>query len=349
VSAQEGWALPQEESALALERKVMASAQEESASAQEWTSAQETSALALEDWVPVSLEVRSNRCVCLGGVDPPNYTACPQLYWAWLKNRDLAVTISGTPDRVCWKFRQEYPATASEAFRMSGEDPFIPLDRVARARKAQIAGYGPLILGVDPARGGKDKTGLIDRQGRRLGGHVKECIDSDDLMHIVGVVVRKIDELRPKGLKKVVIDVTGLGAGIYDRLREQGYGSLVEGVNFGSKALELHRYVNRRAEMWDRKREWYDDPAGVEVPDDDLFQRDECSVVRGNGATKFDSAGRLLLESKDHIRSRVGFSPDLGDAAALTFAIDFNNVIDESEERYRPSRPGRGSNAWLGS
>jgi hypothetical protein len=51
--------------------------------------------------------------------------------------------------------------------------------------------------------------------------------------------------------------VTGLGAGIYDRLQEQGFGSLVEGVNFGAKALEPDRYANRRAEMWDRKRAWY--------------------------------------------------------------------------------------------
>ena len=74
-------------------------------------------------------------------------------------------------------------------------------------------------------------------------------------MHIAGIVVRKINELRPRGLKKVVIDVTGLGAGIYDRLQEQGYGSLVEGVNFGAKALESDLYANRRAEMWDRKRQ----------------------------------------------------------------------------------------------
>jgi hypothetical protein len=124
-----------------------------------------------------------------------------QLYWAWLKNRDLAVTIGGPPDRICWKFRQEYPATASEAFQMSGEESFIPVDRVAKARRGQVSSFGALILGVDPARGGKDKTGLIDRQGRRLGANCKERIDSDDLMHIVGVIVRKINELRPKGLK----------------------------------------------------------------------------------------------------------------------------------------------------
>jgi hypothetical protein len=53
---------------------------------------------------------------------------------------------------------------------------------------------------------------------------------------------------------------------------------------------------NRRAVMWDRKRQWYVDPAGVQVPYDDLFQRDERSVMVAKGATKFDSSGRLLLE-----------------------------------------------------
>ena len=82
----------------------------------------------------------------------------------------------------------------------------------------------------------------------------------------------------------------------------------------------------------------------MQVPDDDLFQRDECSIMVGKGATKFDSSGRLVLESKDHIRERVGFSPDLGDAAALTFAIDFNAAVEGTEERYRPYR---GSQSWM--
>jgi hypothetical protein len=32
--------------------------------------------------------------------------------------------------------------------------------------------------------------------------------------------------------------------------------------------------------------------------------------------TRFDSSGRLILEAKEHIKERLTFSPDLGDAAA---------------------------------
>jgi len=246
-----------------------------------------------------------------------------QTYWAWRKNREMAVLAGGNPDEPCWMFRQEYPATADEAFQTSGADAFISSAAVIAARKNRtVQGYGPVILGVDPARGGGDKTGLIDRQGRRLGGNICKRIDHNDLMAVAGEVQRIAKQINAA---KVVIDTTGLGAGLYDRLREI-MGDVIEGVNFGAKAYETKAYANRRAEMWDLMRQWFDDPAGVQVPDSDDFQGDVCSIIRGAGATRFNSSGQLLLEPKDHVKERLSFSPDLGDAAALTFAIDMSTA-----------------------
>jgi hypothetical protein len=249
----------------------------------------------------------------------------PQTRWAFLKNAELVPAAGGTIEEPCWQFRQEYPANADEAFQTSGAEAFIPPVAVLKARKATVAGYGPIVLGVDPARGGGDKTGIIDRQGRRLGGNICKRIDASDLMAVAGEIVKEAQRLTPLGLQKIVIDTTGLGAGLYDRLKEQ-LGALVEGVNFGARALDTRHYANRRAEMWDLMRQWLDDPAGVQVPDTDDMQGDLCAIIRGQGATRFNSSGQLILEDKDHIRSRVSFSPDLGDAAALTFAIDFSSL-----------------------
>lgn len=252
-----------------------------------------------------------------------------QVYWAWLKNRDLAVVAGGSAEEPCWQFKQEYPSNADEAFQTSGAHAFIAPERVMKARRNQVQGYGPLILGVDPARGGGDKTGLIDRQGRRLGAHICKRIDHDDLMALAGEVQQEIKRLKPLGLRKVVIDVTGLGSGLYDRLKELEGADLIEGVNFGSRAYDPAKYANRRAEMWDDLRQWFEDEAGVQVPDLDDLQGDLCAPVRGKGATHFNSSGQLVLESKDHIKERLSFSPDLGDAAAVTFAADFNtNSVD---------------------
>lgn len=265
-----------------------------------------------------------------------------QTYWAFLKNRELSVIAGGGPDEINWKFQQEYPANADEAFQTSGAEAFIPPAVVLKARKTKVTGYGPMIIGVDPARGGGDKTGIIDRQGRRLGGNICKRIDHNDLMAVAGEVQRAVKSLQPA---KVVVDTTGLGAGLYDRLREL-LGDRVEGVNFGARAYDSDAYANRRAEMWDLMRQWFDDPAGVQIPDSDELQGDLCAPMRGKGATHFRSNGQLVLEEKDHIKERLSFSPDLGDAAALTFAIDMSTVV---ERDWGSSTAVGGPGAWMAS
>src|SRR5262249_58938050 len=124
------------------------------------------------------------------------------------------------------------------------------------ARKEQIEPYGPLIVGVDPARMGADRTSIAWRQG-----HVITKVESRrglDTMETTDWVARIIREDRPA---KVNIDVGGLGIGIYDRLIEQGHSrSLINAVNFGGKPLEPPPIdetgkpgggpANRRAELW---------------------------------------------------------------------------------------------------
>lgn len=269
------------------------------------------------------------------------YNLTPQqTYWAFRKNREAAIVAGGSPDEINWKFRQEYPANAAEAFQTSGADSFIRPELVLTARKASVVGYGPIVLGVDPARGGGDKTGVVDRQGRRIGGNICKLIDSNDLMATAGEIQAIARKVKPA---KVVIDTTGLGAGLYDRLKET-MGDLVEGVNFASKAFAFQQYANRRAEMWDLMRQWFEDPAGVQVPDDDVFQGNMCSITRGQGATRFNSNGQLILEPKEHVRERLSFSPDLADAAALTFSLDFDALV---ESDFAPAPP-RHNSSWMG-
>jgi hypothetical protein len=263
-----------------------------------------------------------------------------QLFWAYRKNRSMATAISASADKPCWKFKQEYPATADEAFQSSGNS-FIPASKVAEARRQpsdpQVLPSSTMILGVDPARsaeGKGDTTGIIDRCGRRLGSLVCERLVSTDTMEIAGRVVRLIKLHQPE---LVTVDVGGLGAGVYDRLNELGYGRIVRPVNFGSSPVGVgptgdELYANRRAEMWDSLRAWFDDVAGVQIPDDDSLQADLTAPVWGTGATRYRSNNELILEEKEKIRERLGFSPDLGDAAALTFAEPIAPVVDDDDE-----------------
>ena len=217
-------------------------------------------------------------------------------------------------------FRQEYPATAAEAFQQSGHDSFIAPELVARARKATCAPSGPLVIGFDPAWLGDDRHAMAWRRGRRLEKIVSR--QKLDTMAAAGWVKQVIDTDRPE---RVFLDVGGVGAGIYDRLNEMGYGHTVRAVNFGSSPFEpppLDPHgrpsggpLNRRAEMWLKSREWLEDPAGAALPDSDALQADACGPTYG-----FDSHSRLKLESKEHMRARGAKSPDEWDAVALTFA-----------------------------
>ena len=217
-------------------------------------------------------------------------------------------------------FRQEYPASAAEAFEMSGHDSFIPPELVAAARKATCAAAGPLVIGFDPAWKGEDRHAMAWRQGRRL---IKvECKTKLDTMQAAGWVKQVIDTDRPK---RVFVDVGGVGAGVYDRLAEMGYGEIVRAINFGSAPFEpaprdAHGRpsggaANRRAEMWMKSKDWLADPAGAQIPDSDALQADACGPGYG-----YDSNTRLLLEKKDDMRRRGAASPDQWDAVALTFA-----------------------------
>ena len=238
-------------------------------------------------------------------------------------------------------FKQEYPATAAEAFQMSGHDSFIPAELVLRARKNTSQESGPLVIGYDPAWKGGDRHSMAWRRGRKV---LKiESRSRLDTMQAAGWLKQTIDREKPR---KVFIDVGGVGAGVYDRLHEMGYGEIVEGVNFGSAPLEpppldddgkpKGGYLNRRAEMWGKSKEWLEDPAGVDIPDSDALQADACAP-----GYKYDSITRVVLESKDDIRKRGLRSPDEWDAVALTFAAP---VIDVAHMTRRP-KTGLGAGA----
>jgi hypothetical protein len=109
-----------------------------------------------------------------------------------------------------------------------------------------------------------------------------------------------------------------------DRLVELGHRSVVEAVNFGGKPVTPPPMdetgkpgggpANRRSEMWlNLKRAL--EQGRFSLPDKDSIQADLTSV-----GFRYNSEGKLLLESKIDLRRRGVPSPDEGDAIALTFA-----------------------------
>jgi hypothetical protein len=128
-------------------------------------------------------------------------------------------------------FKQEYPATAAEAFQASGHDSYITPDQVNKARKNTVDPLGPLVIGADPARFGDDRFALAFRQGRKL---IKiESREKLDVVQGANWIKQVIDAEKPE---RVFIDVGGLGAGTYDILASWGgvYRKVCVPINFGS-------------------------------------------------------------------------------------------------------------------
>lgn len=239
------------------------------------------------------------------------YTLDPeQLTWAHFKN----IELHGEPGKFGWFFRQEYPANAPEAFQTSGQDSLIPTKDIVAARKAprptlQEQENTPIVAGLDIARGGGDKSRLIDKQGLAYGQNYDKTWNDRDLMTIADRVARILrDDSR---IVMVNIDVTGLGSGVFDRLRQLGYGDRICEINFGGEAINDEKYTNKRAEMWGELALALHLPGAV-IPDSDLVH----AHLAAPGYT-YDAKSRLILEKKESIKKRLGFSPDAGDAMAL--------------------------------
>lgn len=243
------------------------------------------------------------------------------------------------PGMTATKFMQEYPSNATEAFQVSGGDTFIKSDAVIRARKQTIAPDGALIVGVDPAgmvsskpdsKEG-DKFAIIRRRTRTAYG--LERLTNLTHGQKVALLKKIIDEEKPA---KMCIDVGGGGDALVSDLRDDGYGSVVEAVNFGGAPIypgvavsheagraktQADQFAggpkNRRAEIWLEMRKWLSDEAvPVQIPDDDLLHGDLCGPFYREDANQ-----KLLLESKDDMKDRGLKSPDSADALALTFAV----------------------------
>lgn len=230
-----------------------------------------------------------------------------QIVWRRYKIIDLSVNGQNGEK----SFMQEYPCNPNEAFQLTGENTFIPSELVMKARKVSaIDAYGPLIIGVDPARFGDDRTSIIMRQGRKAFNLVSYT--KKDTMEVVGIVVMLIQQHNPE---KVFVDVGGLGAGCVDRLHELGYRDIVVGINAGSSPIDGKKFVNKRAEMWSTTALWLQDEP-CQIPDSDSLHADLCGIKYS-----FDSNSRLKMEAKDEMKKRGIRSSDEADALCLTFAL----------------------------
>ncbi len=196
-----------------------------------------------------------------------------------------------------------YRARVLGEFPDQEDDTLIRLSDVEAAAQLDASGLTTdpaleeVVLAVDVARFGSDRSVILRRRGR-LVEEIK-TFHHMDTMQLTGWVVAAINESQPT---RVCVDEVGVGAGVVDRLREEGHS--VKGINVARTARQDDLFANLRAEGYWRLRELF--AAGnIVIPQDNQLMG-ELAAMRYS----YDSQGRILMESKDSMRQRGLPSPD---------------------------------------
>jgi hypothetical protein len=187
------------------------------------------------------------------------------------------------------------------------------------------ADYGhAMIIGADIARRGGDASVLTFRQHLDARSFPPIKIYGLDLMAVAARIAAEANKMRALGQRVVLmVDGTGIGAGVVDRLRQLGYE--VIDVQFAAKAADPLMYANLRASMHGAVRDFI--RIGGALPYDPRLLEQMATIEYGHTPT-----GQVLLERKDDLRARLGYSPDELDSLCCTFAVEVAIELDDSVE-----------------
>ena len=209
-------------------------------------------------------------------------------------------------------------------FPKADDDTKIPIELLELATEKEIGEpCGVVVLGGDVAGGGSDSTTLCIRQGKHILGKILQR-RGYDTMQVVGWYESEYRKLLEKGyeVENFFIDTIGIGGGVVSRLQEKGYN--VTGVNVSNTPINPEKFLNLRAELWDKALAWLLTKE-VSMPIDPEL-REELVAVK----LKYSSqTGKEQIESTESIKSkkRLGRSPD----KAVSFVLTFTE--------YDPDRP----------
>ena len=205
-----------------------------------------------------------------------------------------------------------YIASILGRFPDNLEDAIVPRSLLMEAITREVDPAGPAVLSCDVARFGADRTVVYRRQGHHC--RMVWNVQGRDTQQVAGQLKAMAED--DPDVDTIIVDDTGVGGGVTDRLNEETVrGGLVRvaAFNGGEKARRSDRYVNAIAEAWMEMSQAFRD--GLMDIDDNP------SLVAQLSSRRYIIQGdrRIKLESKDDFKKRARSSPDDADALAMSF------------------------------
>ena len=230
-------------------------------------------------------------------------------------------------DASYYKNLESLPESQRKAFLEGNWDAFdegvdekgyirLLSDRELQASFVQSGDHsGYKIMGVDPAAGG-DNSAIVLKSG-----NLQQILFNQKMpntMDLVGVIM----ELYTKwGADMIVVDKTGVGQGVFDRLKDLGYN--VRGVAFGEKSSD-DMFQNLKMEWHWRERQWL--LSGGRLRANVAWNEFEYIKYKNKD-------GKLVMQPKEELFKEGIASPNVVDAAILTMAI--SNTMVRNQAIYR--------------
>lgn len=263
----------------------------------------------------------------------------------WSGDPWKCMTFNGEESpRVSERFVREIATEFGEdsdmyRIRVLGEFPvesdftLIPKDWVMAAfdRKAsyvkRLTNKAFDAAGVDVARYGENKTVFVLVKGVTVVG-IKQY-PKQSTMKTAAQVVALCGAVDPVNIK---VDEVGVGAGVVDRVLDQGYP--ITGIEVGRAAIDKDRFANLRAEyFWQLRKRFEDGDISLAPLKKTLSRADMIKFVEQICSIRYEHnpSGKIAIWSKEKMRRDGLRSPDLADALMLAFA-------DYYPELYKPPR-----------
>lgn len=232
-----------------------------------------------------------------------------------IDSRDVSHTNKAALQGIIDKYGEdsdEVKVRIRGVFPSQSFNGFISVDiaRLAMERELISDNGAALIMAIDVARFGNDSSVIGFRQGRDARSRPFRKFKGLTITKLAEIAMREADTHKPDA---IVVEATGVGAGLVDIMRDRGY-KIVE-VHPGAAAEKHDLYVNRRAEYWSIMRDWMFEEGCVST-DDQLFTQLTTILYSLDRHEQ-----RVKLEPKEEIKKRGLPSPDDADTLALTFAV----------------------------
>lgn len=197
----------------------------------------------------------------------------------------------------------------------------------------QVTARGMLILGVDVARYGDDRTVVSARRGKLAWiqdswRDLDTVASAEKVLEIAEEMVERGEKGRPAETVEIRVDATGVGAGVVDTLQaarmkyEAKHGhscwfTVIEMIG----AAKAPRAIGGSTKGYGNARAYWHDQLKIQMrngrvritPHQQLW--DELRVTRFRY-----SNDKMYIESKQEIRARGGKSPDYADALVYVCA-----------------------------